>query len=76
MMWAACCLAFFGSLRCSEFTVLSQSNYDPAIQLSYHDMLVDCKAYPSMVIVHIKQSKTDTIRKGTHAVLGLRMPTL
>ena len=71
MMWAACCVAFFGCLRCGEFTVPSQSNYDPTIHLSYHDVLVDSKASPSMVIIHIKQSKTDTTRKGTHIVLGL-----
>ena len=52
MMWAACCVAFFGCLRCSEFTVHS-------------------KVSPSMVIIHFKQSKTDTTRKGTQIVLGL-----
>ena len=71
MMWVACCVAFFGCLYCGEFTVPSQSNYDPAIHLSHHDVLVDSKASPSMVIIHIKQSKTDTTRKDTQVVLGL-----
>ena len=39
MMWAACCVAFFGCLRihCGEFTVPSQSNYDLLLFI-YHTM--------------------------------------
>ena len=53
------------------FAVPSQSNYDSAIHPSYHDVLVDSKVSLSMVIMHIKQSKTDTTRKGTRVILGL-----
>ena len=35
MMWAACSLAFSGFLRSIEFTVPSQSEYDPASHLQY-----------------------------------------
>ena len=36
LLWAACCTvhAFFGFLRCSEFTVPSIQDYDPSAHLS------------------------------------------
>ena len=71
MMWAACCVAFFGCLCCSEFTVPNQTSYDHTIHLSYSDVVVDSKMSPSMVFLHIKQSKTDTTREGAQVVLGL-----
>ena len=71
MMWAACCVAFFGCLRCSEFTAPNRTSYDPTIHLSYSDVVVDSKISPSMVFLYIKQSKTDTTREGAQIVLGL-----
>ena len=71
MMWAACCIAFFGCLRCSEFTAPNQTSYDPTIHLSYSDVVVDSKISPSMVFLHIKQSMTDTTHEGAQVVLGL-----
>ena len=34
-------------------------------------MIVDSKVSPSMVIIHIKQSKIDTAREGIQVVFGL-----
>lgn len=76
MMWAACCLAFFGLLRCTEFTVHSQSSYDPAVHLSYSDVAVDDRDNPSVVVISIKQSKTDPLRKGNSITLGATQNTL
>ena len=70
MMWAACCLAFFGFLRSSEFTTPSQSDYDPEIHLSIQDLAVDNKANPQLLKVIIKQSKTDPFRQGVSLFLG------
>ena len=58
IIWAACCTAFFGFLRCSEFTVPSQKDYDPESHLSLADVPVDSRMAPSMIRIHIKQSKT------------------
>ena len=71
MMWAACCVAFFGCLRCSEFTVPDQTSYDPASHLSFDDVSVDNKVSPRMILLHIKQSKTDATRQGAQVVLGV-----
>ena len=69
LMWAACCLAFFGFLRCADFTVPSQAGYNPAIHLSFSDVAVDDYNNPSTVVVSIKQSKTDSLGKGTTITL-------
>ena len=53
MLWAACCLGFFGFLRSAEMTVPSDSAYDPAVHLSYGDIAVDNPASPSILQVMI-----------------------
>ena len=68
--WAACGLAFFGFLRCSEFTLPSQSEYDASCHLSVDDIAIDSADSPSLVQVTIKQSKTDPFRKGVKLFLA------
>ena len=58
MLWAACCLGFFGFLRMGEMTVPSQEAYDPAVHLNKEDVAVDDPAAPSVIRITIKQSKT------------------
>ena len=70
MMWAACCMAFFGFLRCNEFTVPAQTGYNPAVHLSYSDVAVDNRDYSTMVVISVKQSKTDPLRSGVQITLG------
>ena len=70
MLWAACYLAFFGFLRCSEFTILSQDTFDDAIHLSYKDISVDDWKNPKVITIRIKQSKIDPFRKGVTLMLG------
>lgn len=70
LLWAACCLAFFGFLRCGESTVPSQTEYDKEEHLSLRDIAVDSRLAPSVVIVTIKQSKTDLFRQGVKLHLG------
>ena len=69
MMWVACCTAFFSFLRCSEFTIPSPSEFEPATHLSIKDMAIDDKT-SSLIRVTTKQSKTDPFRKGVHLFLG------
>ena len=70
MMWAACCMAFFGFLRSSEFTVPSQDHYHPEVHLSLSHITLDRRHSPNTVCAHIKQSKTDPFRQGAHIYLG------
>ena len=70
MLWAACCLAFFGFLRCSEFTVPTQDTFDDATHLSYKDVSVDNWHNPQLISIRIKQSKTDPFRKGVTLMLS------
>ena len=71
MMWAACCMAFFGFLRCSEFTVASLQEFDPEVHLTIKDIAIDKKVEPSVVRVTIKQSKTDPFWQGINLFLGV-----
>ena len=70
MIWAACCLAFFGFLRVSEFTVPAQNQYDHTTHLSILDVSIDDKDSPQLLRVRIKQSKTDPFRQGVDIYLG------
>ena len=59
---AAFTLAFFGLLRVSEFTCPSSLSFDPSLHLSASDIRFSHS--PSLLHVHIKQSKTDPFRQG------------
>ena len=69
MMWAACCAAFFGFLRCSEFTVPSLQELDPEVYLT-KDIAIDRIVELSVVRVMIKQSTTDPFRQGINLFFG------
>ena len=70
MLWAACCMCFFGFLRSVEVTVPSAKEYDPGGHLSEGDMTLDIVSAPTLVQVRIKVSKTDPFRKGVVVYLG------
>ena len=70
MMWAACCLAFFGFLRVSEFTIPSDTQFDEEVHLCLDDISVDCRDNPQVLRLRLKQSKTDPFRRGVSIYLG------
>jgi hypothetical protein len=47
LLWAACCLAYFGFLRSSEFTVPNGATFSQALHLSVHDIAADQRVAPS-----------------------------
>jgi len=70
MLWAACCLGFFGFLRAGEFTVPADNSFDSEVHLCFSDVAVDNPAQPQVIQITIKQSKTDPFRKGIKLYLG------
>lgn len=70
MLWAACCMCFFGFLRSGEITVPSAAEYDADCLLSEGDVRLDSVSKPTVVQVRIKASKTDPFRKGVSVYLG------
>ena len=64
MLWAACCVAFFGFLRSGELTVAEPAGFDPGQHLTMGDVSVDNTEKPTCVALRIKQSKTDPFRRG------------
>ena len=70
MLWAACCLCFFGFFRMGELTVPSDSSYDSSVHLSFGDVAADDPSAPSILSIHLKASKTDRFRKGVDVFVG------
>lgn len=65
MMKAVCSVAFFGFLRCGEFTT-SQYEFDAAYNLSRNDIVFNSQYSDVVDEMHIclKSSKTDPFRQG------------
>ena len=70
MLWAACCLCYFGFLWSGEITVPSESAYDKVVHLNREDLAVDSVANPSIIKVTIKASKMDQFRKRVDIYVG------
>ncbi|XP_033736948.1 uncharacterized protein LOC117325109 [Pecten maximus] len=58
MLETACTIAFFGFLRCGEFTV--KGHFDPSIDLCINDLVLSTEC----ALLTLKQSKTDPFREG------------
>ena len=70
MLWAACCIGFFGFMRCGEFMLPDATPFDAGKHLTAADIAVDSHHDPTMVSVRIKRSKTDQFGEGTTIYLG------
>lgn len=70
MLWAACCLGFFGFLRSGEFTLPSASAFDATKHLTAGDVAVDSHTNPTILAVRLKVTKTDPFGEGITIYLG------
>ena len=70
MLWAACCMCYFGFLRSGEVCTPSDTQYDPSTHLAFTDISVDSNEHTSCIAVKIKASKTDPFRQGVTVYLG------
>lgn len=75
-LWAMCCLAFFGFLRVSEFTIPSEGSYDSSRHLSLEDVAIDSKIKPRVLQLFLKESKTDPFKQGAKVFLGATDSTI
>ena len=69
-------MGFFGFMCAGEFTVQSGCDTDQESCLTVSDVAVDSHNNPTMVRVHLKQSKTDPFRHGVDVFLGRTDATL
>ncbi|XP_033729978.1 uncharacterized protein LOC117319254 [Pecten maximus] len=63
LMETVCTIAFFGFLRCGEFTCTQK--FDPRVNLCIGDVCIK----DDHIEVHLKSSKTDPFRKGVNVCL-------
>ena len=70
MIWAACCLAYFGLLRVSEFTTSLPDHLDASMDLLLSDIALDKWASPALIQITLKQLKGDQFRKRAQIYLG------
>ena len=70
LIWAVAATAFFGFFRLGELLVDAPKNYSPATKLSWGDVSVDDRASPTMVKIHLRQSKCDQFGKGVEVIIG------
>ena len=75
MLWAACCMVFFGFMREGEFTCRSP-NTPPDDTLSVSDISIDSRVNPQVLIVRLRHSKTDPFGAGVNLYLGRTGNTL
>ena len=71
MLWAAFCLGSFGFMRAGEFTCPSRQAFLPHM-LTPADISVDSHSSPTIMAVHLRQSKTDQFGAGMTLYLGRR----
>ena len=69
MLWAACCLGFFGFMRSGEFTCPSGSLFQDHM-LAPRDVAVDSHHQLSVVSVLLRRSKTDPFGQGMTVFVG------
>ena len=70
LIWAACCVRFFGFLRCGEFLLPDTDQFDANRHLMIADVRLDTTLPQGHFQLHIKSSKTDQFYQGAQVVLG------
>jgi len=64
VIYAACCLAYSGLLRCGEFTT-GKGSHNPSLKLSrQHVQFLPSFKNPTHILLTLPASKTDPFRKG------------
>ena len=69
LLWAACCLGYFGFLRVGEFTATGVG-HTASSSLQIADVTGNSHPCPSVIKVWLKKAKTDPFGKGVNIYLG------
>ena len=56
LLWAACCVEFFGFLRSGKLTAPEQEEFDQSQHLTFADLAIDNGSNSWIMSVRIKQS--------------------
>ena len=70
LVWAMCCLGFYGFMRSGEFTCATAGSYDPSKHLAYGDIAINSRNNPTIMKIHLKFSKTDQLGRGIDIHIG------
>ena len=70
LIWAACCVGFFGFLRTAEFLTPDDTAFSEDNHLSLRDVTFNGSKTPWCFHINIKVSITDQDRRGTTIILG------
>ena len=71
VFWAIASAAFFGFFRLGELVLQVGVEWDKQCHLSWGDVAVDSHSSPSIVQIHLKQSKCDQFGRGANVILGI-----
>ena len=69
-------LLFLNCLRCSEVMTPVVNDFDPAVHLNRGDVNLDHSTGRTVLLLEVKQSKTDQFRKGRQVVCSNQAGTL
>lgn len=70
LIWSACCVGFFGFLRCGEFLIPDSQQFDANRHLSLADVTLDKSPPQWRYYLFISSSKTDQFQQSSQVVLG------
>ena len=70
MLWAATTLCFFGFFHSGELTVPSVQAFSADRHICWGDISFNSETDPTLMKVHLKQSKCDQFRKGVDVYIG------
>ena len=70
VFWAIAASAFFGFFRLGELVLPNGTQWDQKLHLSWGDVAIDSHTAPSIIQIHLKQSKCDQFGRGADIILG------
>ena len=68
LLWAVCCVSFFGFFRAGELLASQGGQQLPPVRLS--DVAINDHASPSMLRIFLRKAKADPFGKGVEVFLG------